>query len=479
MESIWSQGCQIRAREPLSGDLECEVAVVGAGMAGVLIAHALQEAGHQVVVLEANRTGSGQTGNTTAKVTAQHGLIYEKLIRTLGKDRARQYGQAHQAAIQAYRDLIRRERIDCGWQDCSAYVYGKDREQLQGEAEAAASLGLPAVFTRDLPPWLPAEGAVRFDHQGQFHPLQFLRAVSGRVTIYENTPVQIAEGDLLYTTRGKVRAEHIVFACHYPFVNVPGLYFARMHQTRSYVLALEHVPRLDGMFIGAGPDSISLRNHGDLLLLGGGGHRTGENPEGGRYDFLRQVAGAWFPGSREVAHWSAQDCMTPDGAAYIGPFAPSRPHWYVATGFQKWGMTASMVSALVLRDLIGGKESPYGDVFDPGRLEAGLLPGLAKEGGPAVKGIMKQVFQRPKLQADQLPAGHGGIVKLDGKKAGAYRDENGDLYPVATRCPHLGCQLAWNPDEKSWDCPCHGSRFDCRGELLSGPAQRGICHGKG
>lgn len=202
MESIWSQGCQIRAREPLSGDLECEVAVVGAGMAGVLIAHALQEAGHQVVVLEANRTGSGQTGNTTAKVTAQHGLIYEKLIRTLGKDRARQYGQAHQAAIQAYRDLIRKERIDCGWQDCSAYVYGKDREQLQGEAEAAASLGLPAVFTRDLPPWLPAEGAVRFDHQGQFHPLQFLRAVSGRVTIYENTPVQIAEGDLLYTTRG-------------------------------------------------------------------------------------------------------------------------------------------------------------------------------------------------------------------------------------------------------------------------------------
>lgn len=276
MESIWSQGCQIRAREPLSGDLECEVAVVGAGMAGVLIAHALQESGHQVVVLEANRTGSGQTGNTTAKVTAQHGLIYEKLIRTLGKDRARQYGQAHQAAIQAYRDLIRKERIDCGWQDCSAYVYGKDREQLQGEAEAAASLGLPAVFTRDLPPWLPAEGAVRFDHQGQFHPLQFLRAVSGRVTIYENTPVQIAEGDLLYTTRGKVRAEHIVFSCHYPFVNVPGLYFARMHQTRSYVLALEHVPRLDGMFIGVGPDSISLRNHGDLLLLGGGGHRTGQ-----------------------------------------------------------------------------------------------------------------------------------------------------------------------------------------------------------
>ena len=252
------------------------------------------------------------------------------------------------------------------------------------------------------------------------------------------------------------------------------MYFARMHQERSYVIALENAARMDGMWIGAEQGAYSFRNYGPLLLLGGGGHRCGENSAGGRYDLLRQQAARWFPGSREVAHWSAQDCVTADSVPYIGPYAASRPHWFVATGFQKWGMTSSMVAAMLLRDRICGKENPWTEVFDPGRFDEKTLTGLAQESGQAVKGLAKQLFQIPAEAARELPPGHGGVVFWKGKKLGVYKDESGALWPVDIRCPHLGCQLEWNPDERSWDCPCHGSRFDYRGKLISGPAQENI-----
>ena len=474
MESIWSKTCPIPPREALRGDTEAEIAVVGAGMAGVLIAAALQKAGRQVVVLEANRIASGQTRNTTAKITAQHGMFARRLVQALGEDRARKYVAANLAAIEAYRGLIRSEGIDCDFEEKSAYVYGDDTEQLAQEAEAQARLGLPASFVRD--PDVPdrALGAVRVEKQAQFHPLKFLRAVSEPLTVYENTPVRGADGDVLTADGGRVRAEHIVFACHYPFVNFPGMYFARMHQERSYVLALENAALPEGMWIGAGDNGYSFRTCGELLLLGGGGHRTGENRAGGRYGELRARASEWFPDSREVARWSAQDCMTADGAPYIGRYAASRPNWYVATGFQKWGMTSSMISAMLLRDMICGKENPYAEAFDPGRFGVAAASGVAAEGAQAVKGLAKRVFQIPPEQAAKLPRGHGGIVFFHGEKAGVYKDGEGKVRAVDIRCPHLGCQVEWNPDERSWDCPCHGSRFDCQGELISGPAQTGL-----
>lgn len=208
--------------------------------------------------------------------------------------------------------------------------------------------------------------------------------------------------------------------------------------------------------------------------MGGENHRAGENGQGGRYERLRQKAREWFPESREVAHWSAQDCITPDGVPHIGRYAASRPNWYVATGFQKWGMTTSMVSAMILRDMICGKENPYAQVFDPGRFEAAALPGMAADGGQALKGLVKRFFQIPAEAASEIPPGHGGIVFLNGEKVGVYKEDNGTLHAVDIRCPHLGCQLEWNPDEKSWDCPCHGSRFDRYGQLISGPAQENI-----
>lgn len=474
MESIWSQSCNIKRRPPLEGDLETEVAVIGAGMAGVLIAYALQKAGKEVVVLEANRIASGQTRNTTAKITAQHGLLYRTLTETLGAEAARQYALANEEALQAYRDVIRAEEISCDFEETCAYVYGEDVENLKAEAEAAKALGLPASYTAHPDCPFPAAGAVKFEHQAQFHPLKFIGALAEKLTVYENTSVQTVEGGLLTTNRGTVRAKQVVFACHYPFVNFPGMYFAKMHQERSYVLALQHAGRIDGMFLGAGDNSYSLRSYGDFLLLGGGSHRTGENSTGGRYDMLRKKARELFPDSREVARWSAQDCITPDSVPYIGTYAPLAPDWYVATGFQKWGMTTSMAAALLLREQLCGRKHPCAGVFDPARPSAGALSGLACEGGQAVKGLTRQLLGIPEETAKEIPAGHGGVVLLDGEKVGVYKDKTGKLYAVDVRCPHLGCQVEWNPDEKSWDCPCHGSRFDAYGKLISGPAQKNI-----
>ena len=286
--------------------------------------------------------------------------------------------------------------------------------------------------------------------------------------------LQAVDGTILRTARGTVRAEKLIFACHYPFLRLPGLYFTRLHQERSYVLALENAASLEGMWIGSDGEKLSLRGYNNLMLLGGGGHRTGENSKGGQYAMLRQQARELFPGAREVAHWSAQDCVTPDGIPLIGRYSARCPDWYVATGFGKWGMSTSVVAAQLLRKLIAGEQPPEAALFDPGRFRAGVLAGLAKEGAHAVKNLARACFSVPRSAAEQLAPGHGGAVRLHGKKLGAYRAEDGTLYTVNIRCPHLGCQLAWNPDERSWDCPCHGSRFDYQGNLISGPAQSDI-----
>lgn len=441
MSSIWSETTEIGRRPALEGDLETEAVVIGGGMAGVLIAHELQKRGIKTVILEADRLGSGQTKNTTAKVTSQHDIKYQKLIEDFGEEKAGQYARANQRAIAAYRALIEEKQIDCEWEECPAYLYSTtDDVALREEAHTAWRLGVDAKFTTAATLPFPVRGAVRFDAQARFHPLKFLKGVAETLTVYEGTRVAKVEGNTLYTDNGTVTAKHIVFATHFPFVNMPGYYFLRIHQERSYVLALENAQMLDGMYLGVDVGGLSFRNSGKLLLLGGGDHRTGENEDGGRYSLLRAAAKEYWPESREVAHWSAQDCIPMDGIPYIGRFSPSTPDWYVATGFQKWGMTSSMVSAMIIAGLITGREDADGAVFAPHRFEpAASAKNLWEDGKQAVAGLSK-----------------GAVDAVTG---------------AAPRCPHLGCELTWNEDEKSWDCPCHGSRFEADGKLIDGPAQ--------
>ena len=282
------------------------------------------------------------------------------------------------------------------------------------------------------------------------------------------------EGTSCITESGSVTADWVIFTCHFPFVNFPGYYFARQHQERSYVLALEGAPPLKNTYLGVAGDGLSFRSWNRYLLLGGGGHRTGENTQGGQYDQLRQAAKRLFPGCREAAAWSAQDCMPWDGVPYIGRFSSARPQWLVATGFQKWGMSSSAVAAQTLAAIVSGREAAYASVFAPRRFPASEAGNLLQNVGKAASGLTRHLLPPGKMTESELPRGRGGIVKVNGKKMGAYRDEDGTLYAFSLRCPHLGCQLAWNPEEQTWDCPCHGSRFTFRGERINGPAQRNM-----
>ena len=474
--SLWNRTVDIPRRERLNRDMEADAAVIGAGMAGVLIADRLKRRGLRVVVLEASRIGSGQTGNTTAKITCQHGMIYHALIERFGREKARHYADANQQAIREYADLIQERDIDCDFREAPAYLYsGIDAEPLRREAEAAASLGIDASFTTETELPFAVAGAVRFEQQALFHPLKFLQAVSDGLEIYEQTPALTVDDHVIRTEGGTVRAGHVIFACHFPFVNVPGWYFMRMHQERSYVLAVEGDWQPEGMYYGVDPQALSFRAAEGLVLLGGGNHRTGENSQGGRYEALRQQARNLLPDSREAACWSAQDCMTLDGLPYIGSFSPSVPCWHVATGFGKWGMISSMVAAMIIADRIAGHAPDWAEVFSPSRFElSASAKNLATDTAQAFKGLAREFLTLPRGVLDDLPPGHGGIVEADGRKAGVYKDDEGHCHVVNPRCPHLGCQLEWNPDEKSWDCPCHGSRFSYDGSLIDNPAQENL-----
>lgn len=480
MASIWEQTVEFEPRPPLGCDLDVEVAVIGAGMAGALTAFLLHQRGIRCAVFEAALIGSGQTAGTTAKITSQHGLIYARLIEQFGRERAQEYADANQRAVLRYRQIAEEHGIACMMEEQEAYVYGlHDAEPLRREAEAAVSLGLPAAFVHAVRLPFPVSGAVRFAQQAQFHPLRFLGGICRGLTVYEHSPVAVAEDNRLRVNGHTVTADQIVFATHYPFVNVPGLYFARMYQSRAYTLALEHAAHTGGMYIDAGEGGLSLRNAGRVLLLCGEDHRTGENVTGGRYDALRRMAATLYPGSREVAHWSAQDCMTPDGIPFIGRYAASTPNWYVATGFNKWGMSSAMVAAERIADWIAGGGCVEPGIFDPQRFNVATAAEVLREGGQAIRGLGLQLLTVPEAQVSDLPLGHGGVVNVgdDGEeKAGVYRDESGKLHAVGTRCPHMGCQVAWNPDEKCWECPCHGSRFDAQGHVIDNPAQEDLQH---
>ncbi len=476
IDSIWSKKVPPRY-PPLAGDIQAEAAVIGGGMAGVLTARLLQEAGVDTVLLEAERIGGGQTSGTTAKVTAQHGDKYRQLLASLGAETAGQYAAAQRQAVEDYEALIRRAGIRCGWERRSSWLTAGEEAPLREELEACRTLGLPVKFLPDPQLPFPAAGAVELPEQGQFHPLEFLYGAAQGLRIYEKSRVLQAEENLLHTRQGSVSCRYVVFADHYPFPKTPGYYFLRLHQERSYILALEGAKIPPAMVYHLEPAGkvLYLRPWGEGLLLGGEGHLTGEGREGGRYAALEQRAKELFPGCRVVKRWSAQDCIPLDGLPYIGAFSPARPGWFVATGFGKWGMTGSMAAARMLRGLLTGLPEPWSGVFSPQRFHlSASAQTLAENSLQAAKGLGRRFLTPPRGIAEHLPKGHGGIVEAEGEKLGVYRDEAGEVFLVEARCPHLGCQLEWNPDEKSWDCPCHGSRFDYRGRLLTGPAQEGL-----
>jgi len=426
--SIWDNDEKMPRFPTLSGAAKTDVLIIGAGMAGLLCASELKQAGVECLVIEAERIGGGVTSGTTAKITSQHGLCYGKLVKKYCPEIARGYWSANQAALARYRELA--SDIPCDFERRDNFIYTlDDTSALDSELEALHAAGIPAELVHELPLPMATAGAVCFRDQAQFHPLKFLAGIARGLNIREKTRAYRIEKGRVWTNQGCIRAEKIIVATHFPILNRRGLYFVKQYQSRSYVLALAGAGKLDGMYLDGSGTGLSFRSHGDALILGGGSHRTGRESPG--WKPLSEFARAHYPGSREIARWAAQDCMTLDGIPYIGPYSPHTPWLCVATGFNKWGMTGSMVSALLLRDAVLGRENPYDHIFNPGR--SLLHPQLAVNAWESALHLLK---------------------------------------PAGPRCPHLGCALEWNRQEHSWDCPCHGSRFDHNGKLLDNPAVR-------
>ena len=424
--SLWRENAQLPAFAPLETDLRTDVLVIGGGMAGILCAHMLREAGVDCALVEARNICGGVTQNTTAKLTVQHGLIYHKLLQSLGREGAQTYLRANQRALEAYRGLC--AGIDCDFEARDNYVYSmSDPALLDRELTALQSLGVPARLVKSLPLPLQSAGAVCVPDQAQFHPLKFVASLAEGLRIHENTRVLELAPGLARTARGSIRAKRIIVATHFPMLNKHGLYFLKLYQHRSYVLALENAPELQGMYVDEAEVGMSFRNAQNLLLLGGGDHRTGKR--GGGWRELADFARIHYPQARIRCRWATQDCMTLDGVPYIGQYSPRTPDLYVLTGFNKWGMTGAMAGALLLRDMLLDRTPDWAEVFSPARSM-----------------LHKQLF---------INAGEA-VVNL--------------LTPTAPRCPHMGCALKYNSQEHSWDCPCHGSRFAEDGALIDNPA---------
>lgn len=431
MESLWSKTASLPEFPVLPGDRKTDVLIIGGGIAGLLLAYELQKAGVEYMLVEASEICSGITKNTTAKITSQHGLCYTKLAKRLG-DGAGLYLRANQEALEEFRNIAR--RVPCDFQEKDAFVYTlSSPEKIRQEAENLRKLGFPAKIVHELPLPLPIQNALCFPKQAEFHPLKFAAGIAPGLHIYTHTKALefLNDGHLIQTNRGRISAKKVVVATHFPMNNKHGGYFLKLYQDRSYVLALENAPDMDGMYIDESPEGYSFRNAGNLLLLGGGGHRTGKS--GGGWRDLEAFARKEFPGAAVQARWAAQDCMSLDGMPYIGPYSRYTPDFFVATGFNKWGMTSSMAAALLLADLVQGKENPYAPVFSPSR--SILHPQLFVNTWEALSSLLK---------------------------------------PKRPRCPHMGCALQWNSAEQTWECPCHGSRFDAQGRLIDNPATDGL-----
>ncbi|EDT26434.1 FAD-dependent oxidoreductase [Clostridium perfringens] len=476
MKSVWSESCKFRKRDALNKDIKTDVLVIGAGIAGVLTAYMLKQKGREVVLIDAAEIASGNTKNTTAKITSQHDLIYSKLIAEFGEEKARQYAKANELAIKKYKEIIEDKRIECDFEEKPAYVYSLNEiDVLKEEVEAAKNLGIDAEFVDEANLPFKINGAVKFNNQAQFNPLKFLKGISNELIIYENTRALEIKENLVVTSGGNITANNIVVATHYPIMNAPGYYFMKMHQERSYVLALENTSEIDGMYIDINKEGYSFRTYNNLLLLGGISHRTGENEEGGSYDKLRKVAKELYTKAKEKYYWSAQDCMTIDGIPYIGRYSSETPNIYVATGFNKWGMTSSMVSAMIISDMILEKENDFSEIFSPRRFDLSLsINNIANDLIETAKNFIAQKVYIPSSEIEHIKNGHGGIIEYNGEKVGVYKNKEGKEFFVSTKCTHLGCQLSWNADELTWDCPCHGSRFDYKGRLIGSPATKDL-----
>ena len=492
-ESYWMATAPGTPRPALEADTTADVVVIGAGMAGLSTAWELTEAGRSVVVLEADRVAAGVSGYTTAKLTAAHSLVYERLRRTRGSEGARQYARSQQAAVERVVSLSTALGIDCDIEPASALTFTTDpneRPMFEAEAEAAAEAGLDAAFVTETDLPFPVAGAVRVAQQAQFHPRKYLLALADNITarggvIHERTRVTgLREGSpcTVRTERGTtVTARDVVVATHYPVFD-RALHFTRLSPHRELVVAapLPASEAPEHMYITNGMGKRSVRTaplDGDrrLLIVTGESFTPGTGEPGERFMKLDTWMHAHFRADATAYRWAAQDNDVSDGVPLVGPFHAGARHVYVATGFGGWGMSGGAMAGQLLAAALVGAEPEWAGLYDPRRLRSTLREGasLLKQQAEVARHFVGDRLRTTHVDSvAEIAPGSGAVVRIEGRRCAVYRDEDGTAHAVSARCTHLGCLVAFNEAETAWECPCHGSRFDIAGKVLQGPARR-------
>ena len=472
-KSIWELTTNIEKRNKLEKNIECDILIIGAGLAGILLGYFLKLESKNVVIVEANTIASGTTKNTTAKITAQHGLIYNKLLKTIGHKKSKLFYNANIMALNKYEELIIKNNIECDFEKANSYVYTtKSNSKLIKEYKAYKKLNIPGKLVKKTNlPFNVTEALVLKD-QAMFNPLKFIKYISKDLKIYENTKVIKINKNIIECDNGnKIKANKIVIATHFPIIDSTGYFFVKQNQYKAHLLAIKTNKKVNGMYIDGCSNGLTLRDYKDYVILGGYTHKTGKKNDIFYFEKLKKEAKKYFEDCQIITQFSAQDCMSLDKMPYIGKYSKKENNIYVATGFNKWGMTGSMLSALILKDLLTDKENKYAKLLSPSRFNfLSSIPNLSKNLIQTIDGLLiKRILMKNK-KIINLDKNESTIIKHRKKYLGIYKDENNQLFVIDARCPHLGCILSFNKEERAYECPCHGSKFNYKGELLSSPS---------
>lgn len=494
MNSFWIENFKSKSYDSLDKDLNVDVCIIGGGITGISCGYYLAKNNLKVCILEKDNIIEKTSGHTTAKITSQHGLIYKYLYDSYGKDIAKKYLDSNQEAITNIKNIIDTENIECDFEFQNNYIYTTNNsnvKKIKDEIETLKKSDYEARFLDKLSlPIKNVKGAIEFHHQAQFNPIKYTNSLCDIITensglIFENSKVEkLEKSGSVYKVfcRGNiVTAKYVIIATRYPIINFPGFHFIKMYSEASNIIAVETTsPLFKGMYINDDEPTFSFKtailNGKRILLVGGMDHKRGAKIDLiNSYNILEQKAKELYPDCKVLYKWNTHDSVSLDKIPYIGDFSSLYPNVYVATGFKKWGMTTSNVAANLITDKILGKENKYEDIYTPLRLRPiknrKEFFNILKE---STHSLLFNKLDLPQAKPKDVKAGEGKIVNDNGVKVGIYKDLDGKEYKIIPKCMHLGCELSWNNLDKTWDCPCHGSRYTFEGKLMYGPSKKDL-----
>lgn len=470
-QSVWEK--EQSEYPELKGDIERDIVVIGGGIAGFLTAFHLAEKGKEVALIEADKLFSGTTGKTTAKISCNQGNVYSELYKHYGKKAASLYYRSQREGMQGYVSLVQKYGIECDFHETDGYIFSRgESRRLKETCRVMREIGAECEEVEGID-CFKAVYALKEGKQYLFDPIKFLTSLPVNFEVYEHTrAVNIdAEDKVIQTNEGRIWAEKIIVATHFPIVISHGKYFMKLRQSTSYTIAVSGQYAQE-MYLDEEEDGLSLRPYANGTLLGGGDHRTGRSKRRGHFERLEKSARELFGGDNVTHRWCAEDVMTFDGMPMVGKYAKNLDDVYVVTGFNKWGMANAMICAQILTDMILGEKNAYAEIFSPQRKMKGVFGSFMSNALENAKGIFLGYCRIPLKTASDVPKGSGMVVWHNGKRRAVYRGKDNKLYVIGNKCPHMHCELKWNGDTDTWDCPCHGSRFDIHGNILSEPSTK-------